>query len=393
MTSWKYKLFGTSADPIRQSALMSFASQDGCAKRYKLERDAEARGEVRDASPTIAYHPVLGTAVHETIRRALSHESMVEAVLAGRVPSHERIDAVISEEIERAREGRTVDWREASESLERISARWMVLGALRSVHEKAVRIIGVEVPFVVEVDGYTATGTIDLLYEPRDAEPGVRAVAMADWKTGGRPLPKVLLDRGYQIGIYAEAIERGRLWPGTPRETSLGVSPRDIHIVHLRAYAQHERTAAVLDAVRSTTATADELTVIVARRGWQVSKASVAGTLRGLANRGLVVKRRDGKQVVWMPTSSIEPLRSSEVWYASQRQPGDSARLRVSLRTIVGTVRMGRFVESYGEQCARCPFRHECAGEGYGPDKATARDIEDVLDGVDLTGLDLPDVA
>lgn len=392
MSTWNYKRFGTAADPIRQSALMSFASQEGCGKRYRYERDAEARGEDREKGTTVAYHPVLGTAVHETIRRALRHESMAAAVIAGKLPSHERIDGVLAEEMEREAAGRTIDWRDASRDAEMVSARWMVLGALRSVYERAARILAVEAPFIVELDSYTATGTIDLVYEPRDAEPGTRVICMADWKTGGRPLPKVLLDRGYQVSIYAEALEHGLLWPGTERETRMGIAPRDIHIVHLRAYAQHERAAAVLAAVRETTGTAEELTVIVARKGWQVSQRSVSAVLTSLAKRDLVEKKRNGKQTMWMPGPSTEPLRSSEVWYASRRQPGDGARLRVSLRTIVGTVRMGRFVESYGEQCQRCPFAQQCTGEGYGPDTETARALEDALDGIDA-GIGIPDVA
>ena len=389
MTAWDYRRFGTAADPIRQSALGAFASQDGCGRRYRYERDAEAAGIERERA-TAHWRPTVGTAVHRVIERALGREPMASAVLEGRLPSPQRVDAVLDEELVRAAEGRPIDWGDASPQHERIVARWMVLGALRTVSERAARIIAIEAPFVVELDGYTLGGTIDLVYEPRGAEPG-RAVALADWKTGERRPHQVVLDHGYQTGIYSHALRDGVLWPGTERETRLGLHPESIHIVHLRSYASHERLRAVLAAVRESSDTSKELLVRVARRGWPVSTHSIGGALRALAEDGLVTKKRAGKDTIWSATPTDREPAAEAIWLESRRSPDDVARLRVSLRTIVGTVRMGRFVEQLGEQCGRCPFRQQCLGDGH-VSETTAAQIDRALRGLDLSDL-LPEVA
>jgi hypothetical protein len=383
---WDYRRFGTATDPIRQSALGAFASQDGCGRRYRYERDAEAAGIERERR-TAHWRPTVGTAVHAAIERALGREPMVSAVLEGRLPSAQRVDAVIDEELVRAAEGREIEWGDASASLERVTARWMVLGALRTVAERAQRIVAIEAPFTVELDGYTLGGTIDLAYEPRGVAPGSE-VAFADWKTGERRPHQVVLDHGYQTGIYSLALASGVLWPGEPRELRIGMHPSAVHIVHLRAYASHERTRAVLAAVRESADTSKEIAVRVARRGWPVSTHAIAGALRALADDGLVAKKRAGKDTIWSATTTDREPAADAIWLESRRRPDDVARLRVSLRTIVGTVRMGRFVEQIGEQCGRCPFRAACLGDGH-VSADTARLVERALDGLDLSGVGL----
>lgn len=387
--AWDYRRFGTAADPIRQSALGAFASQDGCGRRYRYERDAEVAGIERERQ-TAHWRPTIGTAVHAVIERALCREPMVSAVLEGRLPSPQRVDVVLGEELERAAEGRPIDWADASEHLERVTGRWMVLGALRTVSERAQRIVAVEAPFLVELDGYTMSGTIDLAYEPRGVEAG-SAIAMADWKTGERKPHQVVLDHGYQTSIYSHALARGVLWPGTERETRLGLHPEAIHIVHLRSYANHERTRAVLSAVRESSDTSKELAVRVARLGWPVSTHAIAGALRALAEDGLVTKKRVGKDTIWSATETDREPAADAIWLESRRRPDDVARLRVSLKTIVGTVRMGRFGEQLGEQCGRCPFRRECLGDGH-VSTATTAQLERALAGLDVSDL-LPEVA
>ena len=387
---WDYRRFGSSKDPIRQSALNAFASQDGCGRRYRYERDAEAAGTERERL-TAHWRPTIGTAVHGVIERALAAEPMSSAVLSGRLPSPQRIDAVLLEEMKKAAEGRPIDWIDASPDLEIVTARWMVLGALRSVAERAQRIIAVEAPFVVELDGYTLSGTIDLAYEPRGVEHG-SAIAMADWKTGERRPHQVVLDHGYQTGIYSHALSSGVLWPGEPaRELRVGLHPSQVHIVHLRAYANHERVRAVLAAVRESSDTSKEMAVRVARRGWPVSSHAIGGALRALAEDGLVTKKRQGKDTIWSATETDREPNADAIWLESKRRADDVARLKVSLKTIVGTVRMGRFVEQLGEQCGRCPFRAQCLGDGH-VSANTSAELERVLAGVDLSGV-IPDAA
>lgn len=324
MTWWRS--FGTADMPIRQSDLNSIASQNGCAKRFFYDKEAQLFG----VTPPERAHwrRVVGTAVHAVIERALGREPMVSAVLAGRLPTETRVHDVLEEELERAAEGNPIEWMDASAPTEKMAARYMVLGALRTVAERARRIVAVEAPFAVELDGYHLVGTIDLVYEPKDA-PG--EVVLADWKTGERRLAQVVLDHGYQLAIYSHALAEGALWPGTEHETHVGLYPRAAYVAHLRDFVPY-------------------------------IKGPKAGKLRGPG------------------------------WYAARRAPDDVARLRVSLRTIVGTVRMGRRLEQIGEQCARCPFRGPCFGEGAGPSADEARQLELALAGLDLSDV-LADVA
>jgi hypothetical protein len=62
------------------------------------------------------------------------------------------------------------------------------------------------------------------------------------------------------------------------------------------------------------------------------------------------------------------------------------------MKNIIGTARMGRFLERLGEQCSRCSYRLECLNEGHDMSAANAREINDALEGLDLAGL-LPEVA
>lgn len=324
MTWWRS--YGSAEMPIRQSALNSVASQNGCAKRFFYETEAELSGS---APPERAHWKrVLGTAVHAVIERALTNPASRDAILAGRLPSATRVLDGIVEELERAAGGQPIEWMDANPGNERGAAMHMVLGALRTTAERACRIVAVEAPFAAELAGYQLTGTIDLVFEPRDA-PG--QIAIADWKTGERKLAQVVLDHGYQLAIYSHALAAGVLWPGTERERRIGVAPSAAYIAHLRDFVPYV-------------------------------KGPKTGQLRGPG------------------------------WYAARRNAEDVARLAVSLRTIVGTIRMGRRLEQIGEQCARCPFRGPCFGEGQGPSIQEQRQVELALDGLDLSDV-LPDVA
>ena len=332
---WDHRAFGTEADPVRQSALNAIASQQGCAKRYAYERQAEAAG---GRKPDRAHwKPTLGTAIHAVIERALvrTWEPLVrmfgpdaarpEGTSAGWAPKSlvDRVDEVLREEIEKARGKLDLYWHDADPGDEMRAAVAMIIGALRTTVERAESIVGVEVPWSAQLDAYHLAGTMDLIYRRR----GDAAVCISDWKSGERRLHPVLLDHGYQVGSYAYALEHGTLWPRTERATVIGAPPAEISIVHLRDFVPY------------------------------VKKTSRAkpGDLRGPG------------------------------WYASRRTSSDVARLRVSLKTVVGTVRMGRFLEQLGEQCSRCPFRTDCLTAGHELDAAEGRALARALDGIDTS--------
>lgn len=335
--AWNHKLFGTESMPIRQSALNDLASQNGCARRFQLDRIAEAEtGARRDSTH---WRMCLGTAVHAVIERGLTRTWPVlvqafgpgaprpEGAREGWAPEslRARIDTVLREELALAAKGEPVTWYDEDPEAEIAAGVAMAIGALRTAVERADSIVACEAPFRAVLDGYHLEGTIDLVYRPRE-DPS--SIALADWKTGERKLPQVVLDHGYQLAIYAHALEHGVLWPGTERETRLGQWPAQLHIVHLRDFVPYVKKP-----------------------------------------------RTPGKQV--------GDLRGPG-WSPSQRTQADVARLRVSLRTIVGTVRMGRFIEQLGEQCSRCAHRGPCLNDGHGPSAAERKAIAAALDGIDI---------
>lgn len=347
MTWWRK--FGTAEMPVRQSALNDIASQNGCGKRFFYDHDALVEKPKRE---TAGWKPVLGTAVHAVIERALTKTwpKMValfgpdapprpDGVAESWAPKalRDRVDEILREELTRAAEGVTgikgarVEWYDEDPETEIAAGVAMVIGALRTTVERAEEVLACEAPFRAQLDEYHLEGTMDLVYRPRGAEPGT--VAIADWKTGARKLHQVLLDHGYQGAIYSHALEHGVLWPGVEgREKRFATWPAAIDIVHLRDFVPY---------VKKT-------------------KDKKPGDLRGPG------------------------------WCRSQRSAGDVARLRVSLATVVGTVRMGRRLERLGEQCARCPYRGPCLGsEGYGPSKDEQRAIAAATRGIEFDdGLD-----
>lgn len=352
MTWWRK--FGTAEMPVRQSHLNDIASQNGCGKRFFYEHDALVEKPKRE---TAGWKPALGTAVHAVIERALTRTwpKMVELFGPDAPPRplgqptgwapkalRDRVDEVLREELSKAAAemtgvpGARVEWYDEDPETEITAGVAMAIGGIRTAVERAEEVLACEAPFKAELDGYHLIGTLDFLYRPRGAEPGT--IALADWKTGERKLHQVLLDHGYQGAIYAHALEHGVVWPGTERERRFGTWPAELHIVHLRDFVPYLKKPK--------------------------TPGKGVGDLRGPG------------------------------WAKSQRTSADVARLRVSLATVVGTVRMGRRLERLGEQCARCPYRGPCLGsEGYGPSKDEQREIRDAMRGLESIDDGLGDAA
>lgn len=344
--TWNHREFGTASDPIRQSALNSIASQNGCAKRYQFDRIAEA---AVGAAPVRRAHwrAALGTAVHAVIERALTRTWPQMCTLFGPAATVERpleasegwapaalrhrVDEVLREELSKAAgvdpatgAQLTLEWYDEDPETEIGAGAAMAIGGIRTAVERAEEIVACEAPFIATLDGYALEGTYDLVYRRR----GDRALCLADWKTGERKLHPILLDHGYQVAVYAHALEHGVSWPeDDARRVSFGEAPAEIHVVHLRDFVPYVKKPR--------------------------TPGKKVGDLRGPG------------------------------WYASRRAPGDVERLRVSLRTVVGTVRMGRFVEQLGEQCSRCPHRAPCLGATV-PNADEQRALAAALGGVDV---------
>lgn len=375
---WDYRKFGTPSDPIRQSALGAIAGQNGCAKRYFYERQDDAAGVVR--TQRHYWKGLLGTAGHAVLERALTRAG--DEVLAGRTGSLQQIQRVLEEEIRKATrtpeelaadvdalaidpahvcggDASRVDWGdERNPSLRILERAHVIREALREVGRRAEIIVAVEAPFTVQIDEYHCMGTIDLVYIARDTG----ALVLVDWKFGDMRMPDVVRDYGYQFGVYAAALEHGTLWPGTDRARTFGVSPAEIYVVQLADYVPVLKARKVLDVMRAaqrplTSAEVGDHTGLGGGSG-----KAMLGALRKL---GYVENRRAGKASIWVPTPREDYPRGDDAWHRSARQADDEARLIVSIKNIVRSVRMGIGMERLGEQCGRCPYKAQCLGEGY----------------------------
>jgi hypothetical protein len=228
--AWDHRQYGTAADPIRQSDLGRLASAHSCPKRFAYEKNERMDG-VRERT-SAPWKACIGTASHETIKRILTRAEA--SVLAGKVPPVDQVLSAVNDEMERAAEGLPIDWRGESPASELMEAAHMVRGAVRTIGQRAKRIVLVEAPFKLELDRdgkiYHATGTLDVLYESHEDK-----LVLADWKTGDQIMPQVILDHGYQFGMYGEACARATFFPGEERELVIGQSPfRSLRLVRER---------------------------------------------------------------------------------------------------------------------------------------------------------------
>ena len=374
---WDHRQYGSDQDPLRQSDLGNIASEHSCPKRfaYKKRSDADGTGDVRNV---VYGKRDFGSVVHDVIDRWLGRYAPNEGV--PQIPPTRLVEQTLMSSWDEFVAGREVIWPKGGPKGEIAKiARGvpMIEGALRYLHRHASEIIAHEASFAVQVDAggrrapYWLTGTIDVVFRDR----GGRLV-LADWKTGKRKIDQVTRRHSYQMSIYAHALSEGVIFPSTMREEvevelakgeaafdafvdirglRVAAFPDDIFLVYLEDYVPYtQRRTKSAGVMCSTVELAQHFGVEVGQKApYEI------GDLRGPA------------------------------WYRCERTPLDVARLKTSLTNIIGTVRLGRFVEHIGEKtCTKCAFKDVCLNEGYGPDAAEQRDLNSLLRGVDVTGLE-----
>lgn len=377
---WNHKTYGTAVDPIRQSDLNDVASPHGCSVRFRNRKTEQADG-VKLERTCARWATVNGSAIHETIRRALAPGPWAKLQSNARAIDSEafrdRLGAVYDEELERDAAGLPIEWDGENPANVRWKAIVMLREVLRDLLVRIERPLAIEAPFRSEINGYHTEGTVDLLYEPK-GRPG--AVGLVDWKSGSQRIAPIILAHGYQGALYAHAVEHGVFWPGTPDERRFGVFPSEIHFVHLRDLLPYEkRTAFTLERPEEIE-WCSELAGRQLARGAVVEIEPLDAPPPRTKKNGQPYKERARKRRI---DARFKSGRRGPAWYAAPRTPEDVARLRVSIASIVGTVRLGRFYESIGEPCERCPFRLPCLNQGY-VDRDAVRLIDRTLAGVDV---------
>jgi hypothetical protein len=337
--AWDYKRYGSKEDPIRQSDLNEIAGTYGCGARFRYRKVLEAEQQAADEVPSSKRS--VGTIVHEAIATYLRDDRASARVFGGELPSVDAVALVI----------RTLAARESADidAGEREAAVHMVRGALAGLVVKAERVQLVEAAFLAEVEAgersFFISGTVDVVYTPR-GKPG--QIGLADWKTGETRLHPIILQHGYQFGFYSHALATGEFAIGPNATRVVGQHPDEIFAVHLRDHVPYQRAG------KKKVERAEDAAF------WGVEPGSEAKYTAG-QERG-------------------------PAWYRADRTPEQVARLAHSIRTLVGVVRRGGFVESIGEHCMRCPYKARCLNEGYGATGEERDALEKALRG--LTGTD-----
>ena len=344
---WDCRKYGTESDPIRQSDLAEIAGSYSCSKRLAYRKELEASGQ-KPERDRANYKGIGGTAVHEAIHTYLTDPRASARILRGELPSDEAIASVICREMERAANGLIIDWYGEDPVKWGLDALAMAKGALADVGQRAADIVASEADFLAPIEcddkTYWLRGTMDLVYRSKEG-----ALVLADWKTGEQRQPQVVIDHGYQLGIYAHALRHGALTRGDKTWT-VGQWPDELYIVHLRDHVPYQR---------ATSKTAD-----------RAEEAAFWGV-----QRGEKVKLAKGD-------------RRGPAWYSARRTEADVARLKHSIRKIVGGVRLGILYEHIGNHCGKCSFSGACLSDGHAVSGNERKQLESALSGLDLDGLD-----
>jgi len=362
--AWDYKRWGTIDDPIHKSDLNAISGDYGCLRAFKYGKDATAEGKSRESETECNGRMMSGTAAHETIARALSNPKVQPKMLGHQdvwsvdVASCQRVYDL---EMAQAVSGRQVHWYDADDEKITVQRAEMIAGVLNNMkhHVKSVRLL--EAGFIVKIGDYWCSGHTDLIHEPM-RKPGT--IALADWKTGQTKPNEIALNHSWESGVYSAAMKSG-LWIAREHvelpintvgrymkerealETELirvakaytehgelpdhvqvlGQFPSEIHYVHLADYVPYQKA------------------------GKKEAKRPEELRFYGLDAPG-DVKYAKGQQ-------------RGPAWYEVRRTEQDIPRLESLLRNVVGTIRMGRFFESVGEKCTRCPHKQPCLNSGY----------------------------
>lgn len=388
---WNYKRFGTVDFPIHKSHLNTLTGNYGCPKRFQYEMDA-AVGALEKPAPArniIAASLACGSAVHETIARALTNPEVRAAVLAGPgAVSRSRVKATFWEELETEIGQRQLEWGKASDD-EYID---MVHGLLDQLHVYAADIVQLEAGFTMLVDGVHFAGHVDVIYRPQSAP---HTLALADWKTGQTKPHQIELDHGWESGLYSAAIRHGTFLGREHVAFEQAADGQWVGTCHGQSVTRATHWQAERDALE---AGLDQIARGVPHDG-QVSYGEFPSEIHHVHLRDYIPYKKAGSKAAKRPedlayygltTPATVAYKSGEhrgpAWLPVRRDESEVPRLKHRLRTVVGTVRMGRFLDLVGERCSRCPFAQQCLNNGYAP---RGEELAELTRAFQEAGLDL----
>lgn len=315
--TWPHRHYGTLSDPIHKSHMSYWTGDYACPRQFHYVR-SDPDSALRESSMSAS----LGTAGHDAIAQCLTgalDAIDVPAALASMLPDADRGDVA--------------------------DTAAMVAGLIADLPRFVRHVVGVEQGFIGRLGEYWIAGHVDLIYEPI-ARPGT--LAMCDWKFGKEKPHVIELNHGWEAGLYGAAMRHGvfanplgrdryelerdlialaRTAAGASLTPTYGQFPTEIYQVHVADYLPYKRAGD-----KQVTRIED-----LRRFGYvePCKHVYAAGQVRGGA---------------WMPVDMSE---------------GYLSRLESRLRTVVGTARMGRFIDNPGQKCTRCHYATACLHAGY----------------------------
>jgi hypothetical protein len=374
---WNYRRYGTALDPVHKSHLTSLMGDYGCPRQFRYEMDARASGVERDAQTrSVSGMAAAGTAAHETIARALSNPLTRSRVLAGKAIDTYDVNKVFRHELAREIGARDVAWYDddAEETIrDRVA---MITNLLARMHEYVADITLIEPGFIVPLGAYWLSGHVDLIYRPRS---NPEAYALADWKTGASKPSDLELDHGWEAGVYSTAVHAGLFLPREALEVRMieGGSWRATCESDGRVFGQAthpsryiaERNALEAGLIDMALGHSHSRALAFEAFPAEIYHVHLADYVPYKKAGAKVAKRPEDLKFYGLESSAKVKYAAGQLrgpaWLPVRRTAHDIPRLESRLRSILGMVRMGCFIDQVGEKCRRCAFAGECLTSGY----------------------------
>jgi hypothetical protein len=325
-------------------------------------------------------------------------------ILSGQVAwDKSQILDVLRAELTRESAGRDIDWYDDKPDKLLADRVEMVLGVLRDMHHHVADVVEVESAFIVALGDLYLSGHVDLLYRPRDAPD---TLALADWKTGANRPDQIELDHSWEAGVYAAAVQHGWFLPRTAvqlhRELDGAGDTRGWTATTAAGTCTHtSRYMAERVALESALISAMTDPVVLAALPL-VQHQSYPTAIRYVHLGDYVPYQRAGTKAIERAddlrfytravpgrVSFVPGQRRGPAWLDVRQTAADIPRLTYRLKTIVGTIRMGRFIDMVSARCGHCPFKDQCLTNGYQAVGDERRELESRMRDLPLDTTDL----
>jgi len=388
--TWNYRAYGSLGEPIHKSHLNTITSDYGCLRKFRYQQDERWAGTDRDTRNTVNVKAALGTAAHETLARALTERAWTEPTGWTR----EDIAQVFAQELHREAGQRVIDWGSEDPTKlipERVQ---MILGTLANLRQHVAEVLAIEAGFIVELGGMWLSGHVDLIYRPRDNPDGL---GLADWKTGGQRPDPIELDHSWEAGVYAAAMAHGFFVGREALQLSQnpdGWTARagDVVATHPSRYiAERNALEQLLIDMAQPDHPLEHLRVRFDRYPTEIRYVHMGDYVPYVKRGHKRVERHEdlahwGLTTPGTVTFAPDQLRGP-AWLHVRQTQEDISRLIYRLKSIVGTIRMGRFIEMIGERCKHCPYSQPCLNAGYSVTGEERKQVHRLIKQLDLGDL------